>query len=478
MFNKTFLPFVFFKDKTIIFVFNWIKMNILIKNGTLISPESTVYSDVFIREGMIEAIGQNIPVPDSSCEIIDASGCFLLPGAIDPHVHLNLPASPGFSSDDFISGSKAALLGGTTSIIDFVTPKRGQSVHTAFIERKKEAAKSLIDYKLHVSPVEWLPRTAEELEQCFYHEGVRSFKIYMAYKSSIGINDGAMLQVMKTVARLGGLVTVHCEMGNEIDILRDQYFKSGKTSVKYHALSRPSDMEAMAVKRAIDLAKRAECPLYIVHVSSGLSLEHIRKAQSGLQPVFAETCPQYLLFTDKKYRGNFEETAPYVMSPPLRKKADNLALWQALADGTIQTIGTDHCPFNLEQKKAGLSDFRKIPNGAGGIEHRLELLYSYGVLKKKLSINRLIELISTQPAKIFGLFPHKGIISPGSDADIVVWDPEPARFISANSHHQNSDINIYEGIKIMGQAKYVLSKGIIAVKNGKLVSKSKGFYIL
>lgn len=452
-------------------------MNILIKNGALVSPEKTVFSDVFIRDGIIERIGKNIQVPEKNCETIDATGCFLMPGAIDPHVHLNLPSGQGFSSDDFVSGSKAALLGGTTSIIDFVTPKRGQSVYDAFLERKKEAAKSLIDYKLHVSPVEWLPRTAEELERCYYEEGVSSFKIYMAYKSSIGINDGAILQVMKTVARLGGIVTVHCEMGNEIDILRDQYFKAGKTSVKYHALSRPPEMEAMAVKRAIDLAKKADCSLYIVHVSSRLSLEHIRKAQSGLQPVYAETCPQYLLYTDKKYQGKFEQTAPCVMSPPLRKRADNIALWQALADGTIQTVGTDHCPFSLEQKKAGLSDFRKIPNGAGGIEHRLELLYSYGVLKKKISINRLVDMISTQPAKIFGLFPRKGTISPGSDADIIVWNPEPARTISAKSHHQNADINIYEGTNIYGQAKYVLSKGMLAVNHGKLVKQVKGFYL-
>lgn len=452
-------------------------MNILIKNGALVSPEKTVFSDVFIRDGIIERIGQNIQVPDKNCEMIDASGCFLLPGGIDPHVHLNLPAGHGFSSDDFVSGSRAALVGGTTCIIDFVTPKRGQSIYIAFLERKKEASKSLIDYKLHVSPVEWLPRTAEELERCYYEEGVGSFKIYMAYKSSIGINDGAILQVMKTVARLGGIVTVHCEMGNEIDILRDQFFKAGKTSVKYHALSRPPEMEAMAVKRAIDLAKRAECPLYIVHVSTGQSLEHIRKAQSLLQPVYAETCPQYLLFTDKKYQGKFEQTAPYVMSPPLRKKTDNLALWQALADGTIQTIGTDHCPFSLEQKKAGLSDFRKIPNGGGGIEHRLELLYTYGVLKKKISINRLVDIISTQPAKIFGLFPRKGTIGPGSDADIVVWDPGQARTISAKLHHQNADINIYEGINIHGHAKYVLSKGIIAVSNGRLAKQVKGFYL-
>ncbi len=452
-------------------------MNILIKNGTIVSPENTIYADVLIREGLIDSIGEKIEPLFKPDEIIDANGCFLFPGAIDPHVHLSLPGPAGFSCDDFLSGSEAALYGGTTSLFDFVTPQRGRSIFQALLDRKHEASASLIDYKFHVSPVEWLPGTAYEIERCYHEEGVRSFKVYMAYQSHIGINNGAILQVMKTVGRLGGIVTVHCEMGNEIEIFRNNFARLGKLSAKYHSFSRPPEMEAMAVKRAIDIASKTDCPLYIVHVSSKASLSHIRKAQSALQPVYAETCPQYLLLNDKQNKGNFEQIAPYVMSPPLRKKTDNDALWQAIADGTIQTVGTDHCPFTLEQKMLGATDFRKIPNGAGGIEHRLELLYTYGVLQNKISLNRFVDLVCVQPAKLFGLYPRKGTITKGAEADLVVWDPGTEREISVKTHHQKADLNIFEGFKIRGQAKYVLSKGQIAIKNGQLIHRPQGFYL-
>ncbi len=453
-------------------------MIIQIKNGIIVNAENSVLADVLINGTTIAHIGndyQNNLKPDL---ILDASGCYIFPGAVDPHVHLHLPTAAGYSSDDFVSGSKAGLYGGTTTLIDFVTPQRGQSLVEAFLLRKEEASKSLIDYKLHVSPVEWARNTAYEIQLCYHEEYVRSFKVYMAYKKSIGLNDAAIFKVMKTVGQLGGIVTVHCEMGNEIEILRNNFALLGKVSAKYHAFSRPAHLESLAVKRAIDLAAKAECPIYIVHVSTKESVDYICKAQLSLQAVYAETCPQYLLLDDEKYKGDFDKVSKFVMSPPLRKKADIFALWQAIADGTIGTIGTDHCPFMLGQKKTGQEDFRKIPNGAGGIEHRLELLYTYGVLKNKISINRFVELVSAEPAKIFGFYPKKGIISVGSDADLVIWDPNVERRISVKTHHQNCDLNIYDGFKIRGKAKHVLNKGRLVIENDKLINESTGFYLL
>jgi dihydropyrimidinase len=391
---------------------------------------------------------------------------------------LNLKTAHGFSSDNFYSGSSAALFGGTTSIIDFVTPQRGQSIMEAFAERKKEASSSLIDYKLHVSPVEWFNKLEYEIQRCFEEEGVRSFKVYMAYKNTIGLNDGAIFKVMQTVGNLGGIVAVHCEMGDEIEYLRNKYFHEGNVSVEYHAKSRPMEMEALAVRRAIEIAKQAKCAIYIVHVSTKESLAYIRKAQGEMLPVYAETCPQYLLLDDGKYEGDFEASCPYVISPPLRKKEDVEELWHALVDGTIHSIGSDHCPFMLSQKRFGLDDFRNIPNGAGGIEHRLELLYTYGVMQKRISINRFVELVSGMPAKIFGLSTKKGMIYKGLDADLVVWDPMVQRVISVKTHNQHCDSNIYEGFDIQGQARHVFTRGKQVIENARLIDEPKGFYLL
>jgi dihydropyrimidinase len=306
-----------------------------------------------------------------------------------------------------------------------------------------------------------------EIEECV-KSGFRSFKVYMAYKDSIGLNDDVLLKVMQVIGKVGGVLLVHCEMGDEIDELRDQLFKENKTSPFYHPLSRPAILEAQAVKKAIELAAKTNCALYIVHVSSEKSLSHIHEAQAKGQKVYAETCPQYLLLDDSKYNGSFKETAAYVMSPPLRKRQDKEALWKALQDGNFQTIGTDHCPFNLEQKRNGEEDFRKIPNGAGGVEHRMALLYTYGVFEGRISLNQLVELTSTNAAKIFGLYPQKGIIAEGSDADIVIWNPGTEEVISAKTHHQNNDQSIYEGIKARGSVDMIIRDGRVILENNKL----------
>ena len=451
-------------------------MKILVTNGTIITSTDKYKSDILIIDGRINRIEFKIKTHDSD-KVIDARGCYIFPGGIDPHVHMHLPTVAGYSSDDFLTGSKAALYGGTTTLLDFVTPKKGQSLTDALRQRKEEAKNSLTDFSFHVSPVEWRNTTEQEIKDCI-REGVTSFKVYMAYKDTIGLNDSDLLKVMKAVGKAGGMVTVHCESGDEIEILRNKFFEEYHIGPKYHPLSRPAELEAGAVKKAIDMANQANCPLYIVHVSVKESLKLIKEAKDRGQKVFAETCPQYLLLEDSKYEGDFTRTAPYIMSPPLRKKEDNDSLWDAISNGIVDTVGTDHCPFNMVQKEAGLNDFRKIPNGAGGIEHRLELLYTYGVLEDRITLNQMVDLYSAQPAKIFGLHPSKGDIIVGSDADLVIWNPDSENTISAKTHHQNCDINIFEGIKTRGIAEYVIAGGKLVIENGNMIdSETRGKFL-
>ena len=450
-------------------------MELLIKNGTIINADRTAKADIFIKNGKIAFIRANIDVHEN-VNLINAEGKFLIPGGVDPHVHMHLPVPGGFSSDDFYTGSRAAIFGGTTTLLDFVTPHKSQSLIEALHQRKLEAEESIIDYSFHVSPVDWHHGIEEEIAQCIA-EGISSFKVYLAYLDSIGLNSDVFEKVLKTVGRLGGMVTIHCETGKEIEEKRTEYFNKGFTQAEYHLLSRPSEAEADAVKKAISLAGKNNCPLYIVHVSAKESLVHIEKAKSAGQKVFAETCPQYLLLDDSRYVGTFEETSPYVMSPPLRKKEDNEALWEAINSGLIDTVGTDHCPFTLEQKYHGKDDFRKIPNGAGGVEHRLGLLYTYGVLADKISLNKWAELCCTNPANLFNL-RSKGKIAPGMDADIVIWDPEPENAISSQTHHQNTDLNIYEGFKTRGKAEAVIRNGEMVIENSEMLPElSKGSFI-
>ncbi|MDP2423240.1 MAG: dihydropyrimidinase [Bacteroidales bacterium] len=437
-------------------------MKLLIKNGVIITESDQYQADIIVSGGRIHEIRKEAATSELFDQVVEANGCYIFPGGIDPHVHMHLPSPAGFSSDDFFSGSHAALFGGTTTLIDFVTPCRGQSLTEALDRRLEEASSALTHCTFHISPIEWRDSTKDEISKCI-DRGFKSFKVYMAYKQTVGLNDDHLLKVMQAVAQAGGLVVIHCEMGDEIEVLRNQYVANGNTEPIYHALSRPGHTESEAVKRAIELADQALCPLYIVHVSAKESLEHIRTAQQQGQRVYAETCPQYLLLDDRKYDGPFEQTAPYVLSPPLRKPADKEALWQALSDGTIQTVGTDHCPFMFSQKAVGRDDFRKIPNGVGGVEHRLALLFTYGVLQNRITLNQFIKLTSTNAATIFGLFPAKGNVSAGADADLVIWNPVTQCTISATSHHQNCDTNIYAGIAVEGFPEYVIKDGQLVV---------------
>ncbi len=442
-------------------------MRYLIKNGLVVNADDSRKADVLIENGTVVSVEENINKEKEDI-VLDAGGMYLFPGGIDPHVHMHLKTAAGYSSDDFFTGSRAALSGGTTTLIDFVTPEKGEPLCEALNKRKKEAAAALTDYSFHVSPVEWRPSMPGEIEQCI-KEGITSFKVYMAYKDSIGLEDKDLKRVMRAVAAAGGMVTIHCEDGDLIDNLRNTFYAQGKREPKYHPLSRPPEAEAAAVKKAIGMARSTGCPLYIVHVSSALSLHYIAEARKSGQKVYAETCPHYLLLNDSVYDLPFSRSAPFVLSPPLRKKEDNLKLFEALQQGVIQTTGTDHCPFTGEQKRKGENDFRKIANGAGGVEHRLALLYTYGVLTNRFDLNKLVKITSANAAKIFGLYPRKGFIGPGADADIVVWNPETRQVISAQNHRMNCDTDIFEGFKTRGRAEYVFLDGLPAVENNRVL---------
>ncbi len=451
---------------------------ILIRNGLIVTAERSFPGSVLVENGKITAVEEgNI---EAECDqVIEAAGHYVIPGAIDPHVHLELETPGGFSSDDFYSGTKAAIAGGTTTIIDFVTPRSDQSLIEALEQRKAAAQKSLIDYSLHMSITNWNKQVAGETKQCIEREGVSSFKLYLAYQDTIGIESRKLAMAMETIGKLGGMVLLHCEDDALISHLQKKFISEGKTSPAFHPLSRPPEAETTAVLKAISYSKLLRCPLYIVHVSVGHAVDLIAQAREDGLDVYGETCPQYLLLDDSVYQQPFELSAKFVMSPPLRTGYDKWKLWKAIKDDTIQSIGTDHCPFNLKgQKDRGMNDFTQIPNGAGGIEHRPALLFNHGVLSHRISLNRWVELISTNPAKIFGLSHRKGDLKPGMDADIVVWNPQQKSVISAAGHHQNCDSNVYEGFKTQGAPRQVIAGGKVVFSDGNFMLKGvKGRFL-
>lgn len=435
---------------------------LLIINGTIFNAETTLVADVGVSEGLIKEIGQLNPSDFPDYKIIDAKGKYIFPGGIDPHVHLELSTPAGPSCDDFLSGSKAAIAGGTTFLIDFVTPSHGQSLMKALAFRLKESNKCLVDYTLHMG-ITWFDETIpQQMQWCVNEVGIKSFKAYLAYKGSIGIEYWELEQVMKKAASLNAIVLVHCEEGDVIMQNQKQFIREGKTEPLYHALSRPAESESESVRKVVDLCRKTGCKTYIVHTSTAKSLEYIKSAKKEGLPLFCETCPQYLLLDESVYSKPLPDSLKYVISPPLRSKKDQEALWKALADGTVDVISTDHCPFNTKgQKDVGINDFTKIPNGAGGIENRLTLLYTYGVLTKKISLQQFVGLTSTNAARIFGLYPQKGALEVGSDADLVIWNPEVKSVISVKTQLQKCDSAIYEGMALRGEAESVIVKGNI-----------------
>lgn len=435
---------------------------ILIINGTIINSETTFEFDIAVSEGLITEIDKLNPADFPDYQIIDAKGKYIFPGGIDPHVHLALPTPAGPSCDDFWSGSKAALAGGTTFLIDFVTPSRGESLMKALALRLKESNKCLIDYTLHMG-ITWFDETIpEQMEWCVNEVGIKSFKAYLAYKGSIGIEYSELEQMMKKAASLDAIVLVHCEEGYIILENQKKFISEGKTEPLYHALSRPANSESESVRKVIDLCRKTGCKTYIVHTSTAKSIEYIRAAKKEGLPLFCETCPQYLLLDESVYSKPMPDSLKYVISPPIRSKLDQEALWEALADGTVDVISTDHCPFNTKgQKDVGKDDFTKIPNGAGGIEERLALIYTYGVLTKRISLQQFVGLTSTRAARIFGLYPLKGAVEVGSDADLVIWNPQRKSVISVKTQIQQCDSNIYEEMTLIGKEGSVIIRGEI-----------------
>ncbi|MEW7289132.1 dihydropyrimidinase [Aquimarina sp. 2304DJ70-9] len=455
-------------------------MSILIQNGRIVTASETYLADLYIEGEKIIAIGKNLTY--EADRIIDARGKLVFPGGIDPHVHLDMPFMGTYSSDDYETGTRAALYGGTTMVIDFILQTQGDTLHNALKTwQKKSQGKAIGDYSYHMAVTDFNDTTAKEVVQMIEDEGITSFKTFMAYKGALMIDDGQMVQLMKVVKKHGGLVTVHATNGDMIDSLIAKNRAQGNLSPLYHYLSQPEVTEAEASARFTDMLHYTGCPGYIVHMTCEGALNAVRNATKRNQKVFVETCTQYLMLDASLYEKGFEG-AKWVMSPPLREKKDQKALWSGINQGLVQVVGTDHCPFMWEQKKMGKDDFSKIPNGHPAIEHRIELLYSEGVHTGKISLTKFVEVSSTNAAKIFGMYPQKGTIAIGSDADIVVFDPKKEHIISVKTHHMNCDYSAYEGQKVTGKTETVILRGQIAIENetcalkpgfGKFIKRGK-----
>ena len=455
-------------------------MSILITHGKIVTASEIFEGDVYIEGEQVVSIGKNLPY--QADWVIDATGKLVFPGGIDPHVHLSLPFMGTFSSDDYTTGTRAALFGGTTSVIDFIIQTQGDTLHNALKTwQEKSMGKAIGDYSYHMAVTDFNKDVAKEVVEFIEQEGITSFKTFMAYKGALMIDDGQMVQLMQVLKKYGGMITVHATNGDMIDSLIAQHRAEGKLSPLYHYLSQPEVTEAEASARFCDMLHYTGCPGYIVHMTCEGALNAVRKATQRNQKVYVETCSQYLMLDASLYEQNFEG-AKWVMSPPLRQKKDQAALWAGIQQGLVHAVGTDHCPFMWEQKKMGVNDFSKIPNGHPAIEHRMEFMFSEGVLKGHISLEKYVELTSTNAARIFGMYPRKGTIAPGSDADIVIFDPNKKHTISAATHHMNVDYSAYEGWEVTGKVETVLLRGEVAIENndchlepgfGKFIPRNK-----
>jgi dihydropyrimidinase len=447
----------------------------VIKGGTVVTAAETVRTDVGIDGGQVAAIGHDLDRVPGVAEVIDASGCYVFPGGVDPHTHLEMPIGPDFfTADDWYSGTVAAACGGTTCVLDFATQEKGGTLAEAVVAWQQRAAKAVIDYGFHLAVVDPHAVALDELERAPERWGIKSFKIYLAYKNRIMVDDAGAFRVLRAARRAGGVTMVHCENGEVVDLLIREALAKGQTEPFYHALTRPALAEAEATERAIRLADMAMTPVYIVHVTCREALDAIVSARRrGGFPVYAETCAHYLALTgDAVYKPGWE-AAKYVLSPPLRSEADRESLWTALRRGQIDTVASDHCPWCLDtQKVRGKDDFSLIPNGGPCIEDRFAVTYMLGVYEKRITLNRFVSATSTAAARIFGLYPQKGTIAPGSDADIVVWDPHGVRTLSVATQKGKCDYNLFEGMQVVGRPRYVLSRGRTIVQEGEFTGEA------
>jgi len=453
-------------------------MSLLIRGGTVVTGDQTIRADVYCAEGQIKAIGEKLDVP-AGAKTVDAGGQYVMPGGIDPHTHMELPFMGTVASEDFFSGTSAALAGGTTMIIDFVIPAPNVSLLEAYDQWMGWAKKSAADYSFHVAVTWWSDKVREEMGVLTSRHGVNSFKHFMAYKGAIMVSDEQMLQSFRRCQELGALATVHAENGDLVYFLQQELLKQGITGPEGHPLSRPPEVEGEAANRVIRLAQVINTPLYIVHNSCKEAVEAITRARLEGQRVYGEVLAGHLLIDDSVYRHpDWSTAAAYVMSPPFRPKENQEVLWRALQAGHLQTTATDHCCFCADQKAMGRNDFSRIPNGTGGVEDRMAVLWTHGVGTGRLTMNEFVRITSTNAAQIFNIYPRKGSISTGADADIVVWDPKATRTLSAKTHHQKIDFNIFEGMKVQGVASHTISQGKLVWADGKLnVEQGAGRYI-
>ncbi len=441
-------------------------MRTLIKNGIIITASDTYKADLLIENERIKAIEANSGAKADS--IVDATGKYIFPGAIDVHTHFDMPFGGTVSADDFTTGTTAAAAGGTTTIIDYAIQTPGKSLQDALETwHRKAEGKCAVDYGFHVAVTDLNDDTIAEIPD-LVAGGYPSFKVFMAYKNVFQVDDATLLKVLKKASEAGGLVLVHAENGDVIDVLTGEMLSAGHTEPVYHALSRPPQAEEEAVNRFITMADLSSAPAYIVHLSDAGALGRVAEARLRGLPIYAETCPQYLFLDLQCYYEADFGGAKYVMSPPLRESGNEECLWDGLASGNLQVVASDHCSFNFkEQKEMGRNDFSKIPNGAPGVETRVQLLYAGGVNGGHFNLNRFVDLVSTAPARLFGLYPRKGTIAVGSDADLVIFDPDAEFTISAKTQHQNVDYNPYEGFSGQGTPIYVFSRGSMIFDHGK-----------
>ncbi len=447
-------------------------MSVLIKGGRIVTAMDDYVGDVYVENEAVTLLGESLDV--QADRVVDATGKIVMPGAIDPHTHLEMAFGGTVTCDDFTSGTASAAFGGTTTLIDFCMQAPGTTFPDALANyhEKIDRARPLIDVGFHIGITDLKDAgTLEDLAK-LPDEGVTSYKLFMAYKGAIMVDDETLFRTMQVAADTGALVMVHAENGDAIDVLVKAALAEGKTDPIWHARTRPPITEGEATNRAIQLARVAGAPLYVVHVSCKESIDPIARARADGWQAWGETCTQYLFIDETALEKPGFEGAKYVYTPPPRPKENQEHLWHALSTGILSVVSTDHCPFNWDgQKTLGKADFSKIPNGGPGIENRLHMLYHFGVREGRFSLNRFVELVSTNPAKFFGLYPRKGTIAPGSDADIVVWDPEKRHELSAASHHSNVDYNLFEGTEVTGGPELVLVRGQVIVENDELVAQ-------
>ncbi|MEP1207626.1 MAG: dihydropyrimidinase [Rhizobiaceae bacterium] len=443
-------------------------MTTTIKNGTIVTADLTYKADVQVEDGVITAIGPNL----SGGTELDATGCYVMPGGIDPHTHLEMPFMGTYSSDDFESGTRAALSGGTTMVVDFALPAPGQSLLEAIQMWDNKSTRANCDYSFHMAITWWSEQVFNEMETVVKDKGINTFKHFLAYKGALMVNDDELYSSFQRCADLGATPMVHAENGDVVAELSAKLLADGNTGPEAHAYSRPPQVEGEATNRAIMIADMAGAPLYVVHTSCEDSHEAIRRARAQGKRVWGEPLIQHLTLDESEYfNKDWDHAARRVMSPPFRNKQHQDSLWAGLQSGSLSVVATDHCAFTTEQKRTGVGDFTKIPNGTGGLEDRMPMLWTHGVATGRITMNEFVAVTSTNIAKILNCYPKKGAILVGSDADIVVWDPEKEKTITADAQQSAIDYNVFEGKKVKGLPRYTLSRGHVSVMDGEVKTR-------